>query len=132
MLNLNKSTLSQRAASHLQASPSDPTAEAIKAAVDDGILRNESKRERRKYLGASSVGDECSRKIQYRFMNYPQDEGQSLAHERYASFSSVTRLKTTQQNGSGTLALTCAQKTSKANNLASLSLMIKSKVTSTA
>jgi len=86
LLNLNKSTLSQRAASHLQASPSDPVAEAIKAAVDEAILRNEKKRERRKYLGASSIGDECSRKIQYRFMNYPQDEGSEFSAQTLRIF----------------------------------------------
>ena len=67
-------TLSQQALSHLRASPSNPVADAIKKEVDDAILRNEQKRERRKYLGASSIGEECSRKIQYRFLNYPQDE----------------------------------------------------------
>ena len=69
-----KNTLSQQVLSHLQAFPSDPLADAIKKEVDDAILRNEQKRERRKYLGASSIGEECSRKIQYRFLNYPQDE----------------------------------------------------------
>tara|TARA_R100001591_G_scaffold16626_3_gene22971 strand:- start:3304 stop:4086 length:783 start_codon:yes stop_codon:yes gene_type:complete len=75
MLEFSKTnTLSQQALSHLRASPFDPIADAIKKEVDDAILRNEQKRERRKYLGASSIGEECSRKIQYRFLNYPQDE----------------------------------------------------------
>jgi|TARA_R100001460_G_scaffold3951_2_gene11522 hypothetical protein len=75
MLEFSKTnTLSQQALSHLRASPSNPVADAIKKEVDDAILRNEQKRERRKYLGASSIGEECSRKIQYRFLNYPQDE----------------------------------------------------------
>jgi hypothetical protein len=30
-------------------------------------------------LGASSIGDECSRKIQYRYLNYPQDEGSGFS-----------------------------------------------------
>ena len=69
------STLSQQALSHLQVSRSNPTTEAIAKAIDDGIKRQERKREKRKYLGASSIGDECGRKIQYRYMNYAEDEG---------------------------------------------------------
>ena len=72
-------TISQQALSRLPVSPSDPIAEAIGAAVDDAILRNEQKRERRKYLGASSIGDECARKIQYRYLNYPIDEDKGFS-----------------------------------------------------
>lgn len=88
---LEENTLSQQALSHLQVSPSDPTAEAIKNAVDAAILRDEKKRERRKYLGASSIGDECSRKIQYRFMNYPVDDEKSSVHKHCAYFNLVTK-----------------------------------------
>ena len=66
-----KITLSQRALGPIQASHSDPVIEAIAEAVDRGIVRL-MKKKRRKYLGASSIGDECSRKIQYRYLNYPQ------------------------------------------------------------
>lgn len=83
---LKKNTLSQQALSHLQVSPSDPTAEAIKNAVDAAILRDEKKRERRKYLGASSIGDECSRKIQYRFMNYPVDDEKKFSAQTLRIF----------------------------------------------
>lgn len=72
-------TLSQRALSHLQVSRSNPTVEAISKAIDDGIAKQQRKREKRKYLGASSIGDECGRKIQYRYMNYAEDEGSEFS-----------------------------------------------------
>lgn len=72
-------TISQQALGLLQVSPSDLVAEAISQAVDKAIIEKNSKRERRKYLGASSIGDECSRKIQYRYLNYPQDEGSGFS-----------------------------------------------------
>jgi len=73
--NSKKLTISQQALGLLLQSPSkvDPLAEQISAAVDNGIIVNEKKREKRKYIGASSIGDECSRKIQYRYLNYPID-----------------------------------------------------------
>jgi len=70
--------MSQQALGRLQASRSDktdPIAEAISDQVDRGIVRDNEKRERRTYLGASSIGNECSRQTQYKYMNYPQDEG---------------------------------------------------------
>jgi len=42
--------------------------------VDEGVIARESKRKPRKYIGASSIGDECSRKIQYRYLNYPSEK----------------------------------------------------------
>ena len=70
-----KPTISQRAAGLVHQSPSkvDPLALQIQEAVDQGILKNEKKRERREYIGASSIGDECPRKIQYRYLNHPTD-----------------------------------------------------------
>ena len=70
-----KPTLTQQALGPLLQSRSrvDHVAESIKEAVDKAIVSNEKKRERRKYIGASSIGDECSRKIQYRYLNYPID-----------------------------------------------------------
>ena len=41
--------------------------------IDRGILEKQDKIPRRKYLGASSLGDECSRKIQYRYMGIKPD-----------------------------------------------------------
>ena len=75
---MKKNTISQQALGLLQASRSEqtnPIADAISRAVDEGISKQNKKRERRKYLGASSIGDECARKTQYRYLNYPQDEG---------------------------------------------------------
>ena len=68
-------TLSQQALGPLLQSRSrvDLVAESIKEAVDKAIVSNETKRERRKYIGASSIGDECQRKIQYRYLNYAID-----------------------------------------------------------
>ena len=79
METLKTSTLSQQVLSHLQVSRSDPIADAIGRAVDEGIKKQQAKREKRKYLGASSIGDECGRKIQYRYMNFPQDEGSEFS-----------------------------------------------------
>ena len=45
----------------------------ISDAVDEKIVENNKKITKRNYIGASSIGEECSRKIQYRFMNYPSD-----------------------------------------------------------
>ena len=73
MENSKTNTLSQQALSHLQVSRSNPIEEAIAEAIDRGIKNTERKRERRKYLGASSIGDECGRKIQYRYLNYTPD-----------------------------------------------------------
>ena len=68
-------TLSQQALGPLlqSHSRSDPLADQIKDAVDKGIVAGEEKRERRAYIGASSIGDECQRKIQYRYLNYAID-----------------------------------------------------------
>lgn len=81
-----KLTISQQALGHLQASRSDPIADAIAKAVDDGILANEKKRERRKYIGASSIGDECSRKVQYRYLNYTIDEDKEFSAQTLRIF----------------------------------------------
>jgi|TARA_R110000868_G_scaffold410465_1_gene698564 hypothetical protein len=73
-------TLSQQALGPLLQSRSreDPIAEQIKEAVDKAIVAGEEKRERRKYIGASSIGDECQRKIQYRYLNYPIDPNKAF------------------------------------------------------
>jgi len=81
-----KITLSQRALGPLQVSRSDPVIESIAKAVDRGIVRLNEKKKRRKYLGASSIGDECSRKIQYRYLNYPQDENSGFSAQTLRIF----------------------------------------------
>lgn len=67
--------MSQLALGQLQASrSSDPRAEQVSALVDAAILADHEKKPRRAYIGASSLGDECSRKIQYRYLDIPIDE----------------------------------------------------------
>ena len=46
--------------------------------IDRGIKDKENKQPRRKYLGASSLGEECARKIQYRYMGQQVDEGKGF------------------------------------------------------
>ena len=41
--------------------------------IDGSIDKKEKEKEKRKYLGASSLGDPCSRKIQYRYMGEKPD-----------------------------------------------------------
>lgn len=45
---------------------------AIHAAIDEAMHRP---RERRTYLGASSIGAACERQVQYEFMGLPYDKG---------------------------------------------------------
>ena len=81
MGNSKTPTLSQQALGPLLQSRSrvDPVAESIKEAVDKAVVAGEQKRERRKYIGASNIGDECSRKIQYRYLNYPLDADKAFS-----------------------------------------------------
>ncbi len=74
-------TLSQQALGPLLQSRSktNPIADKITEAVDQAIVAGEEKRERRKYIGASSIGDECSRKVQYRYLNYPIDADKAFS-----------------------------------------------------
>lgn len=71
-------TLSQQALGRFQQSPSDPVAEQVRDAVDVALLEEHGHRPRRAYIGGSSLGDECSRKIQYRYLNTPIDEGKDF------------------------------------------------------
>ena len=41
--------------------------------INDSIQDNNKKKEKRSYLGASSLGEPCSRKIQYRYMGEKPD-----------------------------------------------------------
>ena len=47
--------------------------EKILDVIDNSIQEQNSKKEKRSYLGASSLGDPCSRKIQYRYMGEETD-----------------------------------------------------------
>lgn len=53
-------------------------AQSIIKELDRAIVEKERKQPRRKYLGASSLGDPCSRKLQYRYMNQQVDEGKGF------------------------------------------------------
>ena len=46
--------------------------------VDDALLINKKKEKPRNYLGASRLGVECSRAIQYEYLNIPKDEGKEF------------------------------------------------------
>lgn len=59
----------------------------IVAALDKGITEKEGKREGRKYLGASSLGDPCSRKIQYRYMGVQPDADKGFPAKTLRTFS---------------------------------------------
>ena len=50
----------------------------ISEVVNKSIVKNYYTKEQRKYIGASSLGDECSRKIQYRFMGQEPDDDKSF------------------------------------------------------
>lgn len=47
--------------------------------VDAGIDRAAKKETRREYLGGSAIGEPCARRLQYEYLNAPQDEGAGFA-----------------------------------------------------
>tara|TARA_R110000824_G_scaffold69216_1_gene178350 strand:+ start:2759 stop:3487 length:729 start_codon:yes stop_codon:yes gene_type:complete len=49
--------------------------ENILSKINKSIEDKNSEQKKRTYLGASSLGDSCSRKIQYRYMGHKADEG---------------------------------------------------------
>lgn len=60
---------------------------SIVAELDRAILAKNAKQERRRYLGASSLGDACARKIQYRYMGFDADEGRGFPAQTLRTFS---------------------------------------------
>ena len=52
--------------------------EQISELIDKSIVDKNRENKRRTYLGASSLGDSCSRKIQYRYMGVEPDEGRDF------------------------------------------------------
>ena len=65
--------------------PSD--ADNIIKELDRAIVEKEDKQPKRKYLGASSLGDSCTRKLQYRYMNHPIDEGKGFPAKTLRTFA---------------------------------------------
>ena len=59
--------------------PSKDITEMISSCLDEAILNENSKRKKRTYLGGSSLGESCSRKIQYRYMGHEADEGRDFS-----------------------------------------------------
>jgi hypothetical protein len=61
--------------------------DAIVAELDRGIIEKESQQKGRTYLGASSLGDPCARKIQYRYMGFDRDEEKGFPAKTLRTFS---------------------------------------------
>jgi len=59
--------------------PSKQIIEQISDALDESIVQENKKRSKRTYLGGSSLGESCSRKIQYRYMGHEADEGRDFS-----------------------------------------------------
>jgi len=59
----------------------------IKEELDRGIKEKEYKAPKRKYLGASSLGDPCSRKLQYRYMGQEIDEDKGFPAQTLRTFA---------------------------------------------
>ena len=55
-------------------SHSDEMCQKIQETVDESIKEANKSQKRRTYLGASSLGESCSRRIQYRFMGQEPDQ----------------------------------------------------------
>ena len=62
-------------------------AENIIKELDRGIKDKEFKSPRRRYLGASSLGDPCARKLQYRYMGQEVDEGRGFPAKTLRTFA---------------------------------------------
>jgi hypothetical protein len=61
--------------------------DAIVAELDRGIIEKNKKERTRTYLGASSLGDPCARKIQYRYMGFDPDEDKGFPGKTLRTFS---------------------------------------------
>ena len=58
----------------------------IELAVDKAIVNANKQKKRRDYLGGSSLGEECARKIQYRFMGVDIDEERDFSAQTLRIF----------------------------------------------
>ena len=65
------STLIQTQTSQMMRSRSSMLDQEISNIIDEAIVKKNKEVKQRTYLGASSLGDSCSRKIQYRYMGKP-------------------------------------------------------------
>src|SRR6056300_1312170 len=63
------------------------TADYIIKELDRGIKDKEYKAPRRRYLGASSLGDPCARKLQYRYMGQEKDEDKGFPAKTLRTFA---------------------------------------------
>jgi hypothetical protein len=55
-----------------------PIAVRINELVDAALIAEREKQPRREYLGASMLGDPCSRRIQYEYVGAPKDPGKDF------------------------------------------------------
>ena len=62
-------------------------AEAIIAELDRAVIEKERKQPERKYLGASSLGDPCARKLQYRYMGQQKDTDKGFPAKTLRTFA---------------------------------------------
>ena len=70
----------------MQSSPLEKTKSRIAQLIDDSIVESKKKEKQRTYLGASSLGDACASKIQYRYMGKEQDPGSGFTAKVYRIF----------------------------------------------
>jgi hypothetical protein len=59
----------------------------INAAIDTALLAKRAKEPTRDYLGASIIGDECERKLQYIYTHTPVDPGRELTAKALRIFA---------------------------------------------
>lgn len=62
------------------------TGERIVQIIDDALLYAQSKVKPRSYLGASRLGVECARALQYEYMHVPVDAGKSFSGQLLRNF----------------------------------------------
>lgn len=63
----------------MKSSHLEQTYKILSDAVDKGVKDKNKEQKKRTYLGASSLGDSCSRKIQYRYMGKTPDESSDFS-----------------------------------------------------
>ena len=66
---------------------------AINKLIDEAIVKKRSSQPRRKYLGASMLGQSCQRAIQYEFLQYDKDPGKDFSARVYRIFQAGHELE---------------------------------------